>query len=60
MCSVLRGDRPKFPDDAEADGFDLAKKCWAGDTDNRPTSRALMESFNNIGWWEQGPVCPLC
>lgn len=49
---VLKGLRPAIPDDTPADIANVARACWAGKPDNRPTFSAIMESMKSNGWNE--------
>lgn len=44
-CAVLGGRRPDFPLDTPAFIADVARRCWAGKADERPTFRAIMKDL---------------
>ena len=52
LSAVLMGIRPSFPTDAPADIADIARACWGGKPDERPTFSAVLESMETKGWAE--------
>ncbi|CAM9385073.1 unnamed protein product [Ectocarpus fasciculatus] len=48
MCAVLGGRRPEFAADTPKVIADVAKRCWDGKADERPTFRAIMENLKTI------------
>ncbi|CAN0222017.1 unnamed protein product [Pylaiella littoralis] len=50
LTAVLRGLRPSFHVDAPADMVDIAKACWGGEPEERPTFRAVLEGMYATDW----------
>ncbi|CAM9565340.1 unnamed protein product [Ectocarpus sp. 6 AP-2014] len=48
MCAVLGGRRPEFAADTPTVMADVARRCWAGKADERPTFRAIMEELKTM------------
>ncbi|CAM9241877.1 unnamed protein product [Scytosiphon promiscuus] len=53
LTAVLRGSRPSFPVNAPADTMDIAKACWSGEPNERPTFRAILVGIKAKGWSDE-------
>lgn len=53
LTAVLRGVRPSFDDDAPDDIVDIAKACWSGEPDERPTFIAILEGMKANKWSDE-------
>lgn len=48
LAAVLLGERPEFRVGTSVAIADVAKRCWAGKTGERPTFSALVEELESI------------
>lgn len=58
MASILDGERPRKPEDAESLGFtdglwSIVEECWLTDASARPDLKAVLSRLNHATWsWE--------